>query len=472
MKKESIAETLWSMVRVATVFLFTIATELTFVFQRDAWNSSQVSEEVDPARFVVLGREILEDIHRDIGNIVLPSWIGRVPNNLGSASHGTLSADQWRTACTVNLVTSLVRIWGPSPAQTRERQMLENFVDLVTATKLANMRIMTTERATEYLQTMHRYLQGIKTLYPHRSLLPYHHLSLHFSRFLEDFGPTNGWRCFPFERYNYLLQKVQTNSRFGKYLRRRHVHPINEVSGEMEATMFEHFVAGQRIRARIADRAIPPTETDRLVRDTFTRVFQNENRGTLMNDLWSFDDKPPNTPDKSASKQVLLYDIYALAKERIGNNPPGARFPDEPVLIQPNLRYKGVTFSTYIDSPGNSNVVFGDYPGGAWSAGRISTIFFWPSKSPGTAITHIPLCVVEPLHALTEADARNDPYRLFRGDIVGRLFYASFSSSVVLRFEDISCHFASTSFCSIGDIRLVHVLPLDRVRRTSDIGLR
>lgn len=93
--------------------------------------------------------------------------------------------------------------------------MLDNFMDLVTATKLVNMRIMTAQRSADFLKHMHRYLEGIKELYPHHSILPYHHMSLHFPRFLEDFGPTHGWRCFPFERFNYLLQQVPTNLRFG-----------------------------------------------------------------------------------------------------------------------------------------------------------------------------------------------------------------------------------------------------------------
>lgn len=159
---------------------------------------------------------MLEAIQNDIQNTSLPSWVGRVPGNLGSASHGTLSADEWRSACTINLVTSLVRIWGPLPAHTRERQMLDNFMHLVNATKLANMRVLTAERIAEYSVSMLEYLRGILKLYPHKSLLPNHHISLHFPPFLENFGPTNGWRCFPFERYNYLLQKVQTNQRFGE----------------------------------------------------------------------------------------------------------------------------------------------------------------------------------------------------------------------------------------------------------------
>jgi hypothetical protein len=169
----------------------------------------------------ILGRATLQEIRNDIQRMSLPSWIGRLPTNLGSASHGSLSADQWRTAATVNLVTSLVRLWGSKSNDTRHKEMLDNFIDLVSAIKVANMRVMTAERVQEYESSMTRYLQGIVRLYPKNSLVPYHHMSLHFTRFLEDFGPTHSWRCFPFERYNHLLQQVSTNKKYGESIPQR-----------------------------------------------------------------------------------------------------------------------------------------------------------------------------------------------------------------------------------------------------------
>lgn len=187
--------------------------------QKDTYDIQDLPA-VPAGKTAVLGRETLKEIHADIRNTTLPSWIGRIPSNLGSASHGSLSADQWRTACTVNLVTSLVRLWGHLPSDDRKRKMLDNFMDLVTATKLANMRIITSQRIEDFLASMLRYLRDIASLYPQHALLPYHHMTLHLARFLEDFGPTHGWRCFPFERYNYVLQQVQTCQRFGMFVTR------------------------------------------------------------------------------------------------------------------------------------------------------------------------------------------------------------------------------------------------------------
>ena len=173
----------------------------------------------------VLGRSNLLIVHEDIAATTLPSWIGRVPNNLGSASHGTLSADEWRTACTVHLVTSMARLWGSASSSEREHAMLENFMYLVNATKLAHMRVQTASRIEEYQRSMSLYLEGMCQLYPGQSLKPSHHLSLHYPRFLRLYGPVHSWRCFPFERYNYLLQQINTNGKFGEW------SPVTDLCG-------------------------------------------------------------------------------------------------------------------------------------------------------------------------------------------------------------------------------------------------
>ena len=45
---------------------------------------------------------------------------------------------------------------------------------------------------------------------------PYN-ISLHMTELLSHFGPTTAWRCWVFERYNHMLQNIQTNGRFGSW---------------------------------------------------------------------------------------------------------------------------------------------------------------------------------------------------------------------------------------------------------------
>jgi hypothetical protein len=146
----------------------------------------------------------------------LPSWIGRAPPKLGDGRHGKLSADQWRTACTVNLVVTLVRLWGSDSANDRQHQMLANFMDLVTACKLAMMRKTTPSRIELFKQHMHRYLEAMKDLYVYSSLTPNHHLSLHLPKLFVNFGPPHAWDCFVFERCLRWLKFIKTSNKFGE----------------------------------------------------------------------------------------------------------------------------------------------------------------------------------------------------------------------------------------------------------------
>lgn len=145
----------------------------------------------------------------------LPGWVSRSPSHPGESRWGKFHADQWRAFCTINLPVTLIRLWGSKPKDSREYQMLSNFMHLVTAIKLATMRKMTKARISEYEFHMHSYLTTLLELYPGTDISPYQHMALHFGDQLRRFGPTHAWRCFPFERYNYLLQKVKTNFIWG-----------------------------------------------------------------------------------------------------------------------------------------------------------------------------------------------------------------------------------------------------------------
>ncbi|EJD37860.1 hypothetical protein AURDEDRAFT_72787 [Auricularia subglabra TFB-10046 SS5] len=142
-----------------------------------------------------------------IGNISTPSWLGRVSKNFGSPGHGTLKADEWRTAATVQLPMALTRLW----AGTERQDDLDWFLDLVTAVQLATKRTMSVNRAEEFKKHMLKYLRGLSER--GFRLLPNHHAAMHFGDFLPSFGPLRGWWAFPIERQIGLLQKIKTNNR-------------------------------------------------------------------------------------------------------------------------------------------------------------------------------------------------------------------------------------------------------------------
>ncbi len=135
----------------------------------------------------------------------------RAPKNFGSLSHGKLKADQWRTVCLVNLVITLVRLWGNPTATNRQKALLENFLDLVRAVDLATRRSMDPHRVRKFDEYIRKYLEGLRTMFQH-DLVPNHHLSLHLAECLELFGPVHAWWAFPFELFNGLLQNFNTNN--------------------------------------------------------------------------------------------------------------------------------------------------------------------------------------------------------------------------------------------------------------------
>jgi hypothetical protein len=205
-----------------------IATKILDAADNRQQDGISLNEDLDDARLhhtrqkssrkerVVLGRLTLAEVWIDMAKTTLPSWIGRAPPKLGDGRHGKLSADQWRTACTVNLVVTLVRLWGLKSPNDRQHQMLANFMDLVTACKLAMMRKMTPDRVEQFQKHMRRYLETMKELYVYSGLTPNHHLSLHLPQLFENFGPPHAWNCFIFERCLRWLKFIKTSNKFGE----------------------------------------------------------------------------------------------------------------------------------------------------------------------------------------------------------------------------------------------------------------
>lgn len=168
-------------------------------------------------RVNVLDQPTLSHIREDIVKTYLPSWLERPPRNFGSAAHGKLKADHWRTVCTVSMVITLVRLWGTATASAEQKALLENFVHLVCAVDLAVRRSVDPDRIAKFDGHMQDYLAGLRLLFQWHQFVPNNHLSLHLKECLDNFGPVHAWWAFPFERFNGLLQKLNTNSKSSMY---------------------------------------------------------------------------------------------------------------------------------------------------------------------------------------------------------------------------------------------------------------
>lgn len=146
---------------------------------------------------------------------VLPSWLSPVPRGVGTPKAGKLTADQWRTFCTVHLVVSLIPLWATLHPGDYRHTMLNNFLHLVNFTNLLHRRTLNPQRISSIERENRAYLTGIRLLYPRFHLVPKHHMSLHLGPMLEAFGPVHAWRTFAFERLNQLFQSIPTNNLSG-----------------------------------------------------------------------------------------------------------------------------------------------------------------------------------------------------------------------------------------------------------------
>ncbi|KZT04105.1 uncharacterized protein LAESUDRAFT_761461 [Laetiporus sulphureus 93-53] len=217
---------------------------------------------MDPRKYVkksrVLGRDVLKTVWTDMDAIIMPSWVSRIPWRIGSSSRATglgLGVDEWCTFCSIHLTTSLIFLWGTSGEDSRAFQLLANFMDLVTAVKLASMRITTPERRDQCRAYMHRYLKEMLALFHGSTIRANQHLILHLPDILRTLGPAPSIWCFGFERANYALQQTHTNSKMD----------------ELASTILRQFCCRQALKSLFAASALPPS-IRQLVPDFFIQI--------------------------------------------------------------------------------------------------------------------------------------------------------------------------------------------------------
>lgn len=436
-----------------------------------------------------LGQEAFAAIREVREAMQLPSWINHVPRGFGTSEHGKLSADQWHTCCTVLLPIALILLWGNEKG--RKWDMLKNFMDLATAVGLAGMWRISSSHITVFEEHLHRYLSGLKELYKEAKLVPNHHLALHLPDFMRFFGPVQSWRSFVFERYNYILQNMNTNLTFGVFSSTtqgstqagREAHAIARFLGEMEGTFMRTACRAANLRPLLQDPRIALDLAEFL--ETYGSVSGEDERGMRLDSVLRSANAfvvPDLTRKDGASKEIKLDgDTYAALLAHLNARSQTPLFVDASVAKKSDdQRYlsrgahghsdiiiHGIHYRCHHASSRDSNVQFCSTSSGGLvaSAGYIESIFTHRRKSlDGQLITETFLAVRN-LEELSEADSAHDNFRKFPY-AGGRLYYDRESGAVrVIRPQDILCHVARTSLKITGIAsQCAHILPLDRVR--------
>ncbi|KAJ3506647.1 hypothetical protein NLJ89_g6753 [Agrocybe chaxingu] len=383
----------------------------------------------NPTKTRVLGTEVLAAVREDMERLSLPSWVPRAPAHPGEKRWGKFSADQWRTFCTLILPITLIRLWGSHPEDSREKQQLDNFLHLVAAVKIGTQRKITKSDIAQYEIHMHTYLTTLLTLYENAEITPYQHLALHFGPLLENFGPTQSWRCFPFERYNYLMQKIPTNQKFG----------------ELEKTMFRKFCNAQNLRTLFTPPNIPSVLTPLV--DLYRDRFTADVRGTLLQDSIQHDSSYQPLEEsitwKSSQMMNLPSTTFEILRgwilendELMGDQPISRR-----VFDRDEITRIGQTFSTQDTSTSNCHVVHMQ-SNENWTAACIQSLFSHTrTRSNGSSITQT-FALVREYGALRGSDVAHDDYRHYP-DIGCQLFHTRFTKiHRLLTLDQIDGHFA------------------------------
>ncbi|KAJ3509285.1 hypothetical protein NLJ89_g5302 [Agrocybe chaxingu] len=397
----------------------------------------------------VLGRETLKQVQADIERLQLPSWVTPAPSQPGVAKRGKFTADQWRSFCTYNLVFTLIRLWGSEKEESQRRGMLNNFLHLVTAVKLGSMRCMTEDRIWQYTEHIFVYLDTLHDLFKGTTLTPYQHLALHIPSRLRGFSPTHAWRCFTFERYNFVLQHIPTNMKFG----------------ELESTMFKRFCMGQNLRALFKPEEIP--KSIHHIITLWDKVHSTDVRGTLRSDAFTFDrhyQEQPETKVWNDNEEQRLPTVWYVALRCwIQKHEPDSNSSlSHHALMKKKMDRLGEVYQPEAQSPPNSHVYYRDGEGKP-AAGSIQAIFSHCRMDRDTTQktdTFFILKQYQPLPARLEG---YDPYRRYPL-VAGRMFQkATYPEVIIVNSRSLLYHFAygEVSMPQI-DIPTIVAIPLDR----------
>lgn len=120
--------------------------------------------------------------------MIVPSWLTKLPRTFGSASGGSLKADQWRIVATLYAPLVLIREW-PSANNAESVVWLKLTTDLMSAIYSCTSHTVSTESIKQYHRHILSYLTTLKAHYKKLRWVPNYHAALHITEMLEEYGP-------------------------------------------------------------------------------------------------------------------------------------------------------------------------------------------------------------------------------------------------------------------------------------------
>ncbi|KAL5535628.1 hypothetical protein ACEPAF_3722 [Sanghuangporus sanghuang] len=252
-------------------------------------------------------RRELDQIHGYLRKFEMPSWVGRLPRQVGYPAGGSLSADEYKALVLVYcpLIIPLIwKEWVPIDQQefrsctdrweAQERQRLHritngtateedqtpkkrpppprmhpddsaNFLKLAAALKIILGRSIRTADLSRAERLLKEYLCGFLTM--HKDCVkPNHHYITHIFDQICSYGPVYGFWTFTSERLNKLLKSIKTNNHNG---------------GEIEVSFFRGFTRDVRLHSKLSELTHQSSLDDILTIASKALQCENEVRGTV-----------------------------------------------------------------------------------------------------------------------------------------------------------------------------------------------
>ncbi len=230
----------------------------------------------------ILGKDIMEAIWADMARTQLPSWVTDVPRNWGTAARGKLSANNWRVICTVHLPITLIRLWGGDDTPEDRKYKLQNFMDLVCAVQIANLRSISKKDIELYEYYIQHYLTDFKTLYKSAKVKPIHHAALHYGDILRGFGPAHTHGAAFYERYIHSMQGENHNMKLGlSFIYQIIALGSHVTTGELELTFMRSSAREAKLQALLFDRSEVRERVGELAK-TYGAFLAEDSRGTRL----------------------------------------------------------------------------------------------------------------------------------------------------------------------------------------------
>ncbi|KAJ3716826.1 hypothetical protein C8R42DRAFT_724475 [Lentinula raphanica] len=420
------------------------------------WRRENRESDLTPKRGAtsrhVIAKDILDEVWNDMKITVLPSWMDSPPENWGTKANGKLSADEWKVVCSVSLVVTLIRLWGypyEDKPQARHFQMLQNFLDMVHAIRLLNLRETSEDSRNEYRSLILRYLRTLLVLFPDVNLKPNHHYALHIIEDLEIMGPVQARNMPVFERTNHILQEVNSNNH----------------SGEVEATMQSDY-------SRQAALEIILGHNSELQKDigealgSLVEMKRESHRGMFDGtDLSSW-----SSSDRTFKSREFIMENTTLdqIRELLSTKYSLPTHAWDGRLIRNGIKLAGVVSDRVVFSCNTreSSVIFKDLEAENYSAGIIQGIISHSYPHPMTGVSET-ATYLEVRH-MNPIAAEHDLYRKLN---CGWLCSRGLGRYRLLPLLQVVSHFARTEL-TIKDMLVTHVLPTPKETFTARMDHR